>query len=161
MKKSLFAMTILFGMLTPSFAQPTEADYFYFRKIEDKVSPEVLESISVRSHYMGDNVGKKLDLIRDSYTRVVEGGGIQPTPTTYIDKPAIYYSVKKLEKYYKKAVKSGFLDKDEAASQFEEILDIAIFIRNQPTADFEIALENIKEDDEIVTVYTQLVSLSL
>ena len=74
---------------------------------------------------------------------MVEG---DPTIRTMIRKPAVYNSVKNIEKYYKKRVKdNSFSEADRA--QFEHVIKVAISsLDTEETEEFEEALQSAKKD---------------
>ncbi|MEQ8580596.1 MAG: hypothetical protein RIC30_21615 [Marinoscillum sp.] len=154
----MFFLAITAG--TAVLAQSGDEEMFHFRAMEDKLDDSAIDLAFIRGHFMGEDVAKKLYLLRERYTWVEEESSTNPTPKTYIDKPAIYNSVKKLERYYKKGIKKGYIKEEMAIAEFQQILDIAIFIRNQQTAEFEDLLDQLKEEEQIVGMYTKKVLLS-
>lgn len=158
--KRTTAILLLLAVASPTMAQTAEDGMFYFRAMEDKLDESTIDAAFIRNHFMGESVAKKLYILRESYTWVEEESPTNPVPRTYVDKPAIYNSIKKLERFYKKGIKKGYIKEEYAIAEFEKIIDIAIFIRNQQTADFENFLDQTQEDEQIVGVYTKKVALS-
>ena len=77
--------------------------------------------------------------------QVVEG---DPTIRTMILKPTVYNSVKNIEKYYKRRLKSdSFSEIDREA--FEHVMKVAISsLDTEETEEFEQALQETKKDPE-------------
>ncbi len=161
MFKKIFLTFLSLGFTYLTLAQSDDSELFYFRAIEDKISPEVLSGVPVSSHFFGDAIAKKLEVLRQDYVRVLPGTALQPAPSSVVDKPAIYYSVKKLEKYYKKAVKKGEIVKNEAAKELEDVIDIAIFIRKQSTGKLELELDRLNDVSQIKSIYSERVEITL
>jgi len=157
MKKVLLLSAMLFVASYSGIAQ--DADVFSFNFIEDKIDDSSVDMGSLSDHYLGLDIAKKLQLIKDSYTWKEEGTPNSPTMKTVVEKPAIYYSLKKLDKYYKKAISKGEISEADAKDEFVKALDIALFIRYQETEAFESKLRELKEDSDIALLYTKKVKL--
>lgn len=158
MKKALLLLALVLGVVCSGISQ--DSDVFAFDFVEDKLDDSNLDLALVGDHYLGSEVAKKLALLKDSYTWREEGTANSPYSKTIVEKPAIYYSVKKLDKYYKKEIKKGNLSEDEARDQFIKSLDIALLIRYQQTEAFEDKLRELKEDSDIAQLYTEKVKLN-
>lgn len=159
MRGTLFILVLL-GICSTSFSQSGELDSFYFRAMEEKLNASDVDPSYIRNHFLGEKIAKKMFLVKEGYTWVEEGSATSPTSKTYIDKPAIYNSIRKLEKYYKKGIKSGNISKNQATIEFGKILDIVIYIRNQETEKFEAVLDDLKEENQIASLFTEKVELS-
>ncbi|MEQ8687792.1 MAG: hypothetical protein RIE86_20975 [Imperialibacter sp.] len=157
MKRGLLLATMFIGMSFSGYSQ--ESDVFSFNFVEDKLDDSSVNMAAVGSHYMGSDIAVKLELLKDSYTWKEEGTPNSPTTKTVVEKPAIYYSLKKLDKYYKKAIKKGDVTEEAARDEFVKALDIALFIRYQETAAFEDKLRELKEESDIALLYTKKVKL--
>ncbi len=157
MKKVLLLAAMFFAVSYSGIAQ--DADVFSFNFIEDKIDDSSVDMGSLSDHYLGLDIAKKLQLLKDSYTWKEEGTPNSPTTKTVVEKPAIYYSLKKLDKYYKKAIGKGEISEAAAKDEFVKALDIALFIRFQETDAFESKLRELKEDSDIALLYTKKVKL--
>lgn len=158
MRKAFLLLGFVIGICFTNAAQEG-GEVFSFVFLEDKLDDSSLNGSSIPNHYLGDDIAKKLELIKNTYTWKEEGTPNSPTSKTIVEKPAIYYSLKKLDKYYKKAIKSGSITEEEARDEFTKALDIALFIRYQETAAFESKLRELKEESDIALLYTKKVKL--
>jgi len=129
---------------TVSFGQKYQFDYF---GNENEVSTEV-ES----DHFLGEAIGNKMGLLKDTYTYSTYDN-ISRTEVPTVDKPVIYFSIKKVNKHYKKQMKKGALVKEEAIKHMDSILKVALNIKSQYTLDLENDLRKIKEPSEIVAFF--------
>ncbi len=157
MKKGLLLIAMFIGISFAGNAQDT--DVFSFNFVEDKLDDSNVNMASVGEHHLGSDIAVKLELLKDTYTWKEEGTPNSPTAKTVVEKPAIYYSLKKLDKYYKKAIKGGDMTTEEAVEGFTKALDIALFIRYQETQAFEDKLRELKEESDIALLYTKKVKL--
>lgn len=153
----LIALTIGFGS---AVAQSANDDVFYFDVLNDKMDESVISPLTEIDHIFGEEIGKKMEILRESYTWIQEGTPLNPSTTTNVEKPAIYNAVKKLERYYKKGVKKGVIDIAQAQRDMNRILDIAIYIRHQATSEFENFLDEMKTEEQLVSLFTEKVSLN-
>jgi len=117
------------------------------------------EELVMREHFLGNEIARKLRLFEDSYTYMQESD-VSQLSTTVVEKPSIYYSVKKMEKFYKKAIKAGTITVEDATAQFDHILKIALNIRHQETDNLEDILWKVKEPIEIATLYQNNIQLN-
>lgn len=135
---------------------------FTFRYIQQELKEMETSPELVDDHELGFDIAKKLQLLRETYTYEEPPTATNPTPRTVVEKPAIYYSVKKIDKHFKKAIKKGEITEDEARKQLDNILNIALNIRYQETAKFEEVLWDLKrEEEEIVKLYANRVTLEM
>lgn len=157
--KRTVTIILVMALASPLMAQSGD-DTFYFRAKQDKIDASNLNMSFVGSHFMGDEIAKKLYLLKETYTWKEEASPLVTTPTTHIEKPDIYYTVKKLEKYYKKGIRKGWIEEKDAVAQYSRVLDIALFIYDQQTQDLENLLDNIKDEDQVLSVFTDKIELS-
>ncbi|MEO9474910.1 MAG: hypothetical protein ABJG41_05235 [Cyclobacteriaceae bacterium] len=155
------AILILIGALSYGLVQAQSTDKVYrFDYMEESIDMSLLEPGQVYDHFLGTEVGKKMYLLKESYTWRDEPDPIKPTPTVVIEKPSIYNNIKKLERYYKKSIKKDKITVEDASAEFVNILDIALQVRYQATQELEDYLKSIKEVEEIATVFSKNVELS-
>lgn len=133
---------------------------FQFEMMEDKIDLSSLSGNQTFDHFLGVEVGKKLFLLQETYTWRSEPDPMKPTPTIVIEKPEIYNNIKKLERYYKKGIKKSLIEEEIAKSEFTKILDIALQVRFQSTEDFESHLQSLKNEEEILAVFSQKVQMN-
>lgn len=158
MKKVFLLFSLVLRIGFSGYAQES-AEIFSFNFLEDRLDDSGISDATVSKHYLGTEIAKKFELIKSTYTWKEEGTPNSPTSKTIVEKPAIYYSLKKLDKYYKKAIKKGSITEEEAKNELTKALDIALFIRYQETDAFESKLRELKEEADIALLYTKKVKL--
>ncbi len=157
--KRIILLQLLLIYAGASVAQ-SEDDVFYFKTISSKLDESNADIQFVGDHFLGKSIAVKLEILRDSYTWTEPASPTVPTPRLVIEKPIIYNNVRKVEKFYKKELKGGTMSLSQAQQEFDTILNIAIYIRNQETIRFEEKLKSLKEETEIVALFTQSVKLA-
>jgi len=155
MKKILLTLLIVFGLAIVGYAQ--EEDVYYFEERSNELAEVEVDEAIVKKHYLGEEIARKLQILKDTYTWKEYAGELQQTDKTIVEKPAIYYSIKKLSTYYKKAIKKGLVDKDEATKRLGNFLDIVYYIRYQETVEFEDTLGSLKSPEDIEALYNKVV----
>jgi len=154
MKRVLTLGLVLCALTVGSRAQEVENFTFYndLDRVDTKVDP-----LMVPNHYLGPEIGLKTYLLKGLYTEVEEGNEINPVDKTIVFKPAIYYSMKKLNNYYKKAVKKGIVTEQVAKDKMNTYLDICLSIYMQETNQFETELKKYKKTEDIDAVFSRVV----
>jgi hypothetical protein len=132
-------------------------DTFYFTNNLDRIKNIEVDYTKVPKHFLGYEIGSKMYLIDKTYTVVEEPSPVNPVEKTIVNKPAIFYSIKKLNKYYKKTIKKGEITEEQAKDELNTYLDICLSIYNQKTELFEEALKNSKEEKEIAAVFSRVI----
>ncbi|MDP4189695.1 MAG: hypothetical protein Q8907_09790 [Bacteroidota bacterium] len=156
MKKALLFFAFVALTMVVKSQDTVENQTFTFYRTSAN-STEQIDASSLNSHYFGQDIAEKLYLVKQNYTFVEAATLTSPGDKTIIRKPAIYNSVKKLEKYYKNAVKDGLISKEEGHDKLAKFLDITILIANQGTTDFESALKKAKKPEQIEHVFSEVV----
>ncbi len=95
-------------------------------------------------------------LMKKEYTYKPAPTPLTPNPTIEVEKPMIYYSVKKLYRQLKKDVKKGNLPLEEAEETLAEVVKISVNIRYLETYDFEKALSKTKDASEIEALFSKV-----
>lgn len=130
----------------------------YQFQYQEKEQGEI-ESISFKDHFLGEEIAIKMQLMKENYTyRVMDE--ITRVESTEIEKASIYYSVNKLNKYLKKGIKKGEIEKEQAKELLENVLTVAINIRYQETAELEKELWGLKDPKVIATLYDREIVLN-
>jgi hypothetical protein len=91
-------------------------------------------------HPFGDLIARKLVMLQDVYTYVEAPSPTSPGEKTIVKKPTIYNTVLKLNRNLKKMVKNEMMDKNQAISDLNQCLDVAISISADDTNEFETEL---------------------
>lgn len=121
---------------------------------------EVQQSTDIKDHFLGEDIAKKMQLLKESYT-YKEVNEISQTEFTVVEKPSIYRSVNKMSKYLQKDVKKGRISKEKAYTQLDNVLNIAINIRYQDTEKLEKELWKIKEPENLKALFSDQIVLSM
>lgn len=151
MKYLVLMAMILTGLARLSAQSNDPVFEFEFENPEVEIS----ETSSIGSHFFGDEAAVRVYKLIKLYTYQQPVSSIDPSLTTIVEKPAIYAAVKKLERYYKKAAKKGHLEKEYAATQFLQVLDVALSIRHQYTEEFERFLETLDSEESIQSAFLE------
>ncbi|MEM6361143.1 MAG: hypothetical protein AAF149_23585 [Bacteroidota bacterium] len=155
MKKALLVMISIFAY-NLSFAQ--EQNSFKFRDKSDEMTTEVPEYVS--KHYLGNPFTEKFYVLKEQYVwKPLESSGT-PNPVPVTEKPSIYNSLKKLDRYYKKQLKKGNLSEDEVRENLEKALAVCYSVRHQETKDLEKVLWKTKDINEIEKIFTEQIALN-
>ncbi len=152
--------TILLSLSTILFCTSTYAQTFTFNYVEARLDDSEVVETDVRKHFMGEEVGRKMILLNESYVFYEEVSTKNPLPTRVVDKYAIYSSVKKLNPYYKKAVKKNVYTHEEALNRFTKVLNVALCIRYQDTKEFEEFLLQNKDADQLDQIFNGKIILN-
>jgi len=152
---SLAGLVLAIGVLN---AQDSMKDSGNTKKFIYRISfnQEDLYSIDktlLADHPFGDLIARKLHLLQSLYTYIEPPTPTSPGEKTIVRKPTIYNTVLKLNRNLKKMVKKGITDKDKAATDLNQCLDVALSISADDTADFESELKKAKNMDQIIQVF--------
>lgn len=129
---------------------------FCYRYCVDETSLNSIDQDDLGNHPLGDNIARKLYLLRETYTVIEKPTPTSPGEKTIIFKPNIYNSLQKLNRYYKKQVKDELISEEEARLKLDAYLDIAISIFIENTESFEDELRRAKGPDAISKVFSMV-----
>jgi len=121
--------------------------------------PEEMKKVTVEmsgTHFMGDEIAKKIYLFEEAYTYTVAIAPGNPANRTMFRKPVVYNSVRKIEKSLRKSVKSGSMTMDEASMKMNKVLDVALTTKGVNTEKFEDSVKSANNADELLTLYSQV-----
>jgi len=153
--KAFFSVLFCTGIVISVYSQET----FYFEIKEDKVNIDNVSNTQV-SHPLGEEIALKVELLREEYVWEEPASATSPTPRNHIEKPSIYFAVKKMEKYFKKGVRKGELETDAAINKLESVLNTALYIRYQSTEDLEQELKKYKDPTELLNIFDEKIILT-
>lgn len=105
------------------------------------------------AHFLGSTVARKFYLLDEVYSYIEKGTPTSPGDKKIIRKPTVFYAIKKVNNLYKKEVKSGNIDINQAAQNMKYILDVGFCIFSQDTGEFEKALKTYKKPAEIEQLF--------
>ena len=149
-------LTIFLGVLC--YATTTSAqENFTFQNLMSDTVHLVFDHNDVGTHYLGHEMAVKFYRLKETYTYLESGSDANPVSKTVVSKPNIYYSLKKLNTYYKKQLKRGEIDSSSAVKQLGLHFDIGFAIYEQNTSDLESALKGAKKPEQILDVFAQVI----
>lgn len=137
-----------------------DKNHFVFNVYEDPHElEEVLNAIdisSIRNHYMGNKVAKRFHLFEDYYAYYSE-----PAPGAFsgrkiIQKPVIYSSIYKIEKYLKKQMRQGKINKDYGSDEMTRYLDFALLLVHADTTELEEELKSTESPEALMKVFNRI-----
>ena len=154
MKRVLIFTIMLCLIVIVSRAQDGDKFYFYndVPSLKKKINP-----LRISQSFFGDEIALKTYLLKDMYTVVEAPTDYNPVEKTIVNKPAIFYSMKKMNSFYKKAVKKGSLDMEAAQDKMNSYLDICLSVFMQDTNAFESELKKGKKQEDIDEVFSRVV----
>jgi len=154
MHKLAVMLTIIAGLAYQAKAQNEIA--FVFDTNPTALDISLVASVDIREHPLGEEVAKKMELLKTRYTYIEPAGPTSPVDKTIVIKPAIYNSIVKLNRFYKSELKDEHLAFADAQKEMLKCLDIALMVYSENTEEFEQLLRKVKEPDEIVDVYNKV-----
>lgn len=148
--------SVISAILPIVYAQEADNGNFYF---ENRVALIIssFNIITPRSHYLNEELGIKDAVFHDLYSYTVSGQVTSTGQQVIVDKPVIFNSVKKTNRYYRQLLKKKQITEDEAIKKVNHLLDVAISVYTQSTAAFEDELMQAKEQDEIARIFERVV----
>ena len=150
-------LIILFAFVGLTLAAYAQDDAYYFNDRSHEIETIEINEAGMKNHPYGEAIARKFQLLKDTYTWRDLGDATNPTERTVVEKPVLYYSFKKVDKYLKKQVKSGAIEKNDAMLALASVLDIGFSIRHQNTIAFEEAIRAAKSGDKILAIYENVV----
>ena len=113
----------------------------------------------LQEHSFGPLVSRKLYLLQSKYTYQVPVVPGNPQTKTVIRKPVIYEAVQKIEHYLKKSVRKGIVSNEEAVTEFNSVLDVALNIFAADSNSFEKAISKSDDPSSLIVLFTKRVRL--
>ncbi|MGK7396845.1 MAG: hypothetical protein ACNS62_19870 [Candidatus Cyclobacteriaceae bacterium M3_2C_046] len=151
----LFAITFGFTWANEDSSNNNDKQFVFYQQLENARDVEIIEGF-LTNNYLGNVIAEKLYVLQELYTYEVEGSATSPGVKTVVEKPEIYYSLKKLNNHYKKMVKKDRMTMDQAVEEYSNILNIGISIVYQKTDEFEQYLRNFRKPEEIKNAYANV-----
>ena len=152
--KKLFIcfVLVLYGGLI-SFGQES----FVFRNTLDQATQIQLDYSLSGNHFLGEEIANKTYLLKKIYTHIEKGTPMSPVDKVIVKKPTIYYSIRKLERHFRRQIRKDNMTEQEARKELNEVLDICISIYDQDTEEFEKYLKKQRKPEEILAAYDNVV----
>lgn len=124
-------------------------------------TPSVIDKSMVEKsgeHDFGQRVAWLKSLINKYYVTKEDVIPGDPMMRTIVLKPNVYYTIRKIEKHLKKEVKNGDISTEEASSEMEHILEVALsVIDTEEVGSFEIALrKNKRNTEKLISLFQQV-----
>lgn len=134
-----------------------QSKVFEFQYQEMELDEAYIESLS--PHRFGPPFTNMMQLLNEYYV-YEETSKVSGTTTKFIQKSAIYYSVKKTNKYVLKGLKKKLITEEKARADLERVLKVALNIRHQNTEELEDVLYKIKDAEDIIAFYYSNITLT-
>ncbi|GAB5522295.1 MAG: hypothetical protein Roseis2KO_01670 [Roseivirga sp.] len=151
----LLATLLVFGVTV--FAQ-TEEEYEFFDRTDEMEEVEVPSY--EKKHYLGEEFTKMFFALKEQYVYIPEKTSINMNPSPTTEKPAIYNSVKKLDKHYKKMLKKGKMSEADVKQKLSKVVSVCYSIRHEDTAALEKMLWNMKDMTKLEALFTEKIVLN-
>jgi len=139
--------------------EPAKASVFEYNVYS---KPELSKDVSsqlIGSHFLGDDIAKKMYLLDKTYTYETKIAPGNPAVTTSIRKPAIYNSVIKIESYLKKSIRKKEITEALAAEQFNKVVDVALNVFFQDTEALENQLKSTDKASDLLELYNHRIHI--
>lgn len=158
MKKYYLVVALLFcSVLTFAQGQEEENPFEYSDR------SDAIEEVEVpgffTKHWLGPEFTQRVYALRQEYVYMPEKTPTNPEPSLVTEKPVIYNAVKKLDRYYKKAMKKGRMTESDVREKLSTIYAVGYSLRYADTADLEKLLWTIKKEDELEKMFLETIEL--
>lgn len=154
MRKLLFFSLIIIYSTIFSFSQDTVS--FVFSKPKIQIDTSLVTEDVVEEHYLGENVASRWYHVKKLYSYIEKGTPTSPGDKTVIKRPNIYYSLKKIDKNFKKKIKKSLMTNDEAKDLLLNYLNIASYLYYCDTKDIENALKKADEPEDMEKIFQRV-----
>lgn len=158
MKRVLILLIVLTAVSSITNAQSEQTTY-EFQSVEKFLDVTQIDANEEFEHVLGEQIAKKIYLLEQAYTWRDAPTDIKPTATIVVEKPGIYNSVRKIERFYKKSVRKGWAKPENLAVEFESILDVVLQVRYQNTVALESHLYSLKNPEDLVALLIKEVEI--
>ncbi|MEM7110420.1 MAG: hypothetical protein AAF519_19485 [Bacteroidota bacterium] len=153
--KRLLVLGIGFCTIIASYAQEST---FSYRDRSDEMEIEVPDYAS--KHYLGEAFTEKFYAVREKYLWKPLPTATSPNPSFVTEKPSIYNSLRKLDRFYKKQLKKGNASPEEVKKNLEKAVAVCYSVRYEETEAWEKVLWKTKDITEIEKIFTERVVLN-
>lgn len=126
---------------------------FVFRNTLSDTANVKFDYSLATSHYLGNDIARKMHLFQKTYTYVERGTPMSPGDKVIVTKPYIYYAVRKVNKHFKRGLRRDRISEEEARQELAEILDISFVIYDQNTEKFEQYLRKKRKPEDILAAF--------
>jgi hypothetical protein len=111
-----------------------------------------INSSDVRTHMLDEGVAKRLHLFEETYVYYSEAAPGAFSDQKVIRRPVIYNSISKIDKYFRRLVRTEEITKVEGSAQLSRILETAIILFYYNAEEFDLMLKDassVKEEARI------------
>ncbi len=109
-----------------------------------------------RNHPLENEVARRLELFEETYTYYSPAAPGSFSDSKVIRKPVIYNSVYRIDKHYRRQVRSGEAEKEQAIAQMSNLLYKALLIFPHETGELEEALSKAPSAPKMVSLFNQV-----
>ncbi|MGQ8335368.1 hypothetical protein ACUNWD_02385 [Sunxiuqinia sp. A32] len=148
---------LLLFLLVYLISQVVFSQEEYVFNIDSVTCPKVAVNDCQSLPYMSADVSVMYEQFNRMYTRKIDCGPPAHISSVEIDKPDLYYSIKKLSKYYFKGLKKGIIDKNEAEKELQDILQKCMALHSLKTSPIEQELKAANNPTEILGIFQKIV----
>lgn len=138
---------------------PSNAKVYEYNVYSKPELPKDIDPQSIGSHFLGDEIARKMYLLDKTYTYETHIAPGNPATTTVTRKPAIYNSVKKIEAYLKKSVRRKEITEEAAMQEFNKVVDVALNIFFQDTNTLEQQIKETDKAPDLLDLYIQRIHI--
>lgn len=156
--RPMYYLCFLF-LFTFAYSQGNEPENkkFFFENNLSYYEDYKVDMTFVSPHYLGEEIALKFHILDETYTTVQAATPTSPTEKTTVNKPVIYYAIKKLSRKYKREIRKGNIAEKKASDNLSHVLDIGLSIFHEETQVFEKVLKDAKQPEEIMNVFNMVV----
>lgn len=135
--------------------------YFRFMAFDQSMYINEIDPNDAGKHFLGDYVAKKMFLLKKLYSyKEAVAPGTSATKTIF-RKPDIYFSVKKIEKYLKEALRERQISGEDACSDYNKVLDVALNIVSEDTEKLETRINSVNGNpSKLLKIFVNEVELN-
>lgn len=143
--------TVVFLLMCGGFAYGQER--FVFQNTLGDTARVNLDYSVAASHFLGNEIARKMYLIQKTYTYVEKGTPMAPGDKIIVTKPYIFYAIRKVNTHFKKELRKDRITEKEAREKLGRILEISFAIYDQNTEEFEKYLWKNRKPYEILAAF--------
>lgn len=146
----------------PEYPTDPKAEKSYFEFYVDNESEYIEDQIGeidlslVRNHKLGIKVALYLHLLDQEYTYVTEAAPGSFSGRMVVQKPAIYNSIYRIEKHFRKQIRKGLVSEKQGRNELIRTVEIALILLHKETSEFETALDKAKTDEKLLSLYSRI-----
>lgn len=145
MKKYYMVLALmLFSVLAIAQGQEEENPYEFADRSYEMEDVEVPGYFT--KHWLGPEFTMMVFALREEYVYFPEVTPTNKDPSLVTEKPVVYNSVKKMDRYYKKEVKKGKITEAVAREKLKKIYGVVYSLRYADTKELEKIFWNTKKE---------------